>query len=44
MENPNGAEGHLHTDEVEIDLNMLGPLVLNRVGVEVHGADVVAVH
>nr|AAM74275.1 Hypothetical protein [Oryza sativa Japonica Group]AAP53667.1 hypothetical protein LOC_Os10g26320 [Oryza sativa Japonica Group] len=36
MENPNGAEGHLLPDEVEIDLNMLGPLVLNRIGVEGH--------
>jgi hypothetical protein len=31
------------TDKVEINLNMLGALVLNGVGGEVDGADVVAV-
>jgi hypothetical protein len=43
MEDPNVAEGNPVTNEVEVDLHMLRPLVLNRVGGEVDGADVVAV-
>ena len=37
------AEGHALADEVEVDLHVLGALVLYWVGGEVHGADVVAV-
>ena len=43
MKNPNLADGDPVPNEVEVDLNMLRPLVLNRVGGEVHGANVVAV-
>ena len=43
MEYPNIADGDAISDEVEIDLHMLGPLVLHRVGGEVDGADIVAV-
>ena len=43
MEYPNLADGDAISDEVKIDLHMLGPLVLHRVGGEVDSADVVAV-
>ena len=43
MENPNVAHSHPVPNEVQVDLHMLRPLMLNRVGGEVHGADVVAV-
>ena len=43
MENPNIADGDPVANEVQVDLHMVGPLVLNRVGGEVHRADVVAV-
>jgi hypothetical protein len=38
---PDGPDGNMPTDEVEI--NMLGALVLNRVGEEVDDVDIVAV-
>ena len=43
MENPNIADGDLVAHEVQVDLHMLRPLMLDGVGGEVHGADVVAV-
>jgi len=43
VENSNIDDGDLVANEVQVDLHMLGPLVLNRVGGEVHCADVVAV-
>ena len=43
MEDPNSTSGDIIADEVEINLDMLGPLVLHWVGGEVDGADVVAV-
>ena len=43
MENPNGADGDEVTDEVQVDLHVFGPLVLDRVGGEIHRADIVAV-
>lgn len=43
MEDPNIADGDPIPDEVKVNLHMLGPLVLNRVGGEVHRTDVVAV-
>ena len=43
MENPNVADSNTVTNKVQVDLHMLRPLMLNRVGGEVHGADIVAV-
>ena len=43
MKDPNIADSDPVANEVQVDLHMLRPLVLNRVGGEVHGADVVAV-
>jgi hypothetical protein len=43
MKNPNIANSHPVTNEVQVNLHMLRPLMLNLVGGEVHGADVVAV-
>ena len=43
VEDPNIADGDLVTNEVEVNLHVLRPLVLNRVGGEVHRANVVAV-
>jgi hypothetical protein len=43
MENPNIPNNHPVTDEVQVNLHMLRPLMLNRVGGEVHDADVVVV-
>jgi hypothetical protein len=44
VKDPDVSNGNSLTDEVEVDLNMLRALVLDGVGGEVHGADVVAVH
>ena len=43
MEDPNIADSDPVANEVQVDLHMLRPLMLNRVCGEVHGADVVAV-
>jgi hypothetical protein len=37
------TNGHTFSHEVEIDLDMLGALVLNWVSGEVDGADVIAI-
>lgn len=41
--NTNVADSHTLTDEVEIDLNMLCLLVLDGVGGEINGVDIVVV-
>jgi hypothetical protein len=43
VEDTNVPDGNALADKVKINLNMLGALVLNGVGGEVDGADVVAV-
>ena len=43
MENPNIADGDPVAHEVQVDLHMLRPLMLDGVSGEIHGADVVAV-
>jgi hypothetical protein len=43
MEDADLADGNLLSDKMKINLHMLGALMLNEVGGEVHGADVVAV-
>ena len=43
MEYPNIADGDSVAHEVQVDLHVLCPLVLDGVGGEIHGADVVAV-
>ena len=43
MEYPNIADGDPITHEVQVDLHMLRLLMLNGVGGEIHGADVVVV-
>jgi hypothetical protein len=43
MQNPDISERNTFTHEMEIDLHMLSPLVLNRVGGEVDRGDVVAI-
>jgi hypothetical protein len=43
VEDTNVPDGNVLADYVKINLNMLGALVLNEVGGEVDGADVVAV-
>ena len=43
MEYPNIANGDPVAHEVQVDLHMLRPLMLNGVGGEIHGADVVTV-
>ena len=43
MEYPNIADGDPVAHEVQVNLHMLCPLMLNGVGGEIHGADVVAV-
>jgi hypothetical protein len=42
MKNPNITNSHSVSNEVQVNLHMLRPLMLNRVG-ELHDADVVAV-
>src|SRR6185312_11306089 len=43
MEYPNIANGDSVAHEVQVNLHMLRPLMLDGVGGEIHGADVVAV-
>jgi hypothetical protein len=43
MENSNISNSHPVMNEVQVNLHMLRPLMLNQVGGEVHGAKVVAV-
>jgi hypothetical protein len=43
MEDADLTDGNLLSDEMKINLHMLRVLMLNGVGGEVHGADVVAV-
>jgi hypothetical protein len=43
VEDTNVPDGNMLVDKVKINLNMLGALMLNGVGGEVDGADVVAV-
>jgi hypothetical protein len=44
MEYPDITNSNMLPNEVEIDLNMLGALMLNGVGGYVDGADVIAVN
>ena len=43
MEDPNIADSNPFVNEVQVDLHMLRPLMLNGVGREIHDAGVVAV-
>jgi len=43
MEYPNIADGDSVAHEVQVDLHVLRPLILNGVGGDIHGADVIAV-
>jgi hypothetical protein len=43
VEDTNVSDGNVLTDEVEIDFNMLGALVLDEVDGDVDGTDVVIV-
>ena len=43
MENSNLAESHLLTDEVDVNLDVLGTAVVDRVGCHIDSADVVTV-
>jgi hypothetical protein len=43
MQDANITDGNVFPDEVEVDLDMLHVLVLNGVGGEVDGSDIVAI-
>jgi hypothetical protein len=43
MEDADLIDGNLLSDKMKINLHMLGALILNEVGGEVHDADIVAV-
>ena len=43
MQDTNFTKDDSLSDEVQVDLNMLGSLMLNRVGGEINGADIVIV-
>ena len=43
MEDPNIADSDPVANEVQVDLHMLRPLMLNGIGGEIQGTDVVAV-
>ena len=43
MKNPNVTEGDLLSNKMEIDLNMLRPLMLYRITGEIYNTDVVTV-
>jgi hypothetical protein len=44
MQNTKITNGDALPDEVKIDLNVLGSLMLNQVGGHVDGTDVIAIH
>jgi hypothetical protein len=44
MENPNLTKGDTLLNKVEINLNMLRALMLDRIGGDVDGTDVVAIN
>ena len=44
MQNTKITNGDLLPEEVKIDLNVLGALMLNQVGGHVDGTDVVTIH
>jgi hypothetical protein len=44
MEDADLTDGNLLLDKMKINLHMLDALMLNKVGGEVHGADIVAVN
>ena len=43
MKDPNIADSDPVANEVQVDLHILRPLMLNGVGGEIHGTDVIAV-
>jgi hypothetical protein len=43
MEDADLTDGNLLSNKMKINLHMTGALMLNRVGGEVHGVDIVAV-
>jgi hypothetical protein len=43
LQNPYVAEGHTLVDEVDVQLNVLGAMMMNGVGRYVDGGDIVAV-
>jgi hypothetical protein len=43
MEDADLTDGNLHSDKMKINLHMFDVLMLNGVGGEVHGADIIAV-
>jgi hypothetical protein len=43
MEDADLTDGDLLSNKIKINLHMLGMLILNGVGGEVHGADIIAV-
>ena len=43
MEDPNIADSNPVANKVQIDLHIFRPLMLNGIGGEIHGADIVAV-
>jgi nucleoside-triphosphatase THEP1 len=43
MKHTNSANGNTFTDEMKVNLHVLGALMLNRVGGEVDRADIVAI-
>jgi hypothetical protein len=43
VEDTNIPDGNALTNKMKINLNMLGALVLNEVGEEVDGADIIAI-
>lgn len=44
MQDSNLTNSNKISNEVEVDLNVLGPLMLNRAGGHVNGTDVVGIH
>ena len=43
MENPNVSKGHLFAHKVNVQLNVLGPAMMNEVSGEVYRRDVITV-
>jgi hypothetical protein len=44
MKDPSFSKSHFVPNKMKINLNMFGPLVLNRVAGHVHGTDVVTIY
>jgi hypothetical protein len=44
MEDSGFTKSDTVTDKMKVNLNMLCPLMLYRIGAQIHGADIITIH